>query len=147
MALPFLHAAGQDGLFAADRLQTVNNGRWTHRPRTKADDMDAVPPKERRTVTRSPGDTISPVRLCLEEGDIVASVQDISITGVGILTRQLLEPGTSFVLKPGKPGRRLSPALKAEVRHTRKYNKDEGEYLVGCRFSRLLTTEDYMAFG
>lgn len=109
--------------------------------------MDAVPPKERRTVTRSPGDTISPVRLCLEAGDIVASVQNISIKGISILTHQRLEPGTWFVLKPAKPGRCLSPELKAEVRHTRKCDKEEEEYLVGCRFFRLLTVEDYMALG
>ena len=107
--------------------------------------MDAINPKERRTVTRKPGNTIQPVRLLLGEGEIVARVQDISVAGIGILTRQRLESGTWLVLESAESSRCLSPELKAEVRHTRKGDK-EG-YLVGCRFSRLLTMEDVMALG
>jgi len=109
--------------------------------------MDAITPKERRAVTRNPGNTIEPVRLCLEGDEIVARVQDISVTGIGILTRQRLEPGTWLVLEPAEPSRCLSPELRAEVRHTRKCDKEEEDYLVGCRFSRLLTMEDVMALG
>lgn len=109
--------------------------------------MDAVTPKERRGVARSPGNTIEPVRLRLKGGEIVARVQDISVAGVGILTRRRLEPGTWLVLETAGPSRCSSPELKAEVRHTRKCDKEEEEYLVGCRFSRLLTAEDVMALG
>ena len=107
--------------------------------------MDAINPKERRTVKRNPGNTIEPVRLRLEEGEIVARVQNISIAGIGVLTRQHLEPGTWLLLEPAQPSRGLSPEVRAEVRHTRKCDKED--YLVGCRFSRLLTAEDVMALG
>lgn len=106
--------------------------------------MDAINPKECRTATRKPGNTIEPVRLRLEEGEIVAKVQDISIAGIGILTRQHLEPGTWVVLEPAEPNRGLRPELRAEVRHTTKLDK---EYLVGCRFARFLTADDVMALG
>ena len=107
--------------------------------------MDAINPNERRTITRNPGNTIKPVRLRLEESEIVAIVQDISVAGIGILTRQRLEPGTWFVLEPADPSRCLSPELWVEVRHMRKCDNDE--YLIGCRFSRFMMMEDVTALG
>jgi hypothetical protein len=107
--------------------------------------MDASQPKQRRTVTRNLANTIEPVRLRLEEGETVARVQDISIAGIAILTRQHLEPGTWLVLEPAGPSRCLSAEIRAEVRYTRRCEKEH--YLVGCRFSRLLTVEDVMALG
>jgi len=107
--------------------------------------MDAINPMERRTVKRHPGNTIEPVRLRIKEGEIGARVKDISIIGIGILTRQRLEPGTWLVLEPAEPSRCLSPELRAEVRHMRKCAEEE--YLVGCRFSRPLLMEDMMALG
>jgi hypothetical protein len=106
--------------------------------------MDAINPKERRGATRNPGNSIGPVRLRLDEGEIVARVQDISVEGIGILTRRRLEPETWLVLEPAEANRGLCPELRAEVRHTTKLDK---EYLVGCRFVRFLTTDDLMALG
>jgi Flp pilus assembly pilin Flp len=106
--------------------------------------MDGINPKERRTATRNPGVTIEPVRLRIDEYEIVAIVQDISVEGIGILTRQPLEPGTWLVLEPAEPNRGLLPELRAEVRHTTKLDK---VYLIGCRFARFLTTEDVMTLG
>ena len=107
--------------------------------------MDEIDPKERRTVIRRPGDTFGPVRLRLEGGELIAKVQDVSVLGIGILAHQRLEPGTWLVLEPAQPRRSLSPELKAEVRYTRKSDKED--YLVGCRFSRLLTINDMKALG
>ena len=107
--------------------------------------MDAINFSERRTVIRRPGNTIAPVRIRLDKGEFVAKVHDISIVGIGILTRQSLEPGTWLVLEPAEPSRCLSPELRAEVRHIKKC--DEEDYLVGCRFSRPLLMEDIMALG
>jgi len=106
--------------------------------------MDAINPQERRASTRKPGNTIEPVRLRLGDGEMVAKVQDISVTGIGILTPQRLEPGTWLALEPAEPGRGLRPELRAEVRHTTKLDKG---YLAGCRFARFLTVEDMMALG
>jgi hypothetical protein len=110
----------------------------------KEDDMDAISPMERRSLLRNPGHTIEPVRVRMEEVEIVARVQDISVAGIGFLTRQRLEPGTWLVLEPAELNQGLTPELRAEVRHTTQWDK---EYLVGCRFSRFLTTDDAMALG
>lgn len=108
--------------------------------------MDAINPKERRSVTRQSGNTVEPVRLRFDKGgEIVARIQDISIAGIGIRTSQRLEPGTWLVLELADPSRCLSPELRAEVRHTEKCDTDDN--LVGCRFSRFLTTEDVMVLG
>jgi hypothetical protein len=106
--------------------------------------MDAINPTEGRTVNRHLGNTIEPVRLRLEGGEIVARVLDISVAGIGILTCQRLELGTWLVLEPADPNRGLRPELRAEVRHTTKL---DAEYLVGCRFERLLTADDVVALG
>ncbi len=105
--------------------------------------MDAITPKNRRTIARFPRDAA--IRLSFEGGEIEATVRDISVTGMGVLTLRQFEPGTWLVVEPADPARCFSPELKAEVQHTTRSDK-EG-YLVGCRFSRLLTIEDVMAFG
>lgn len=107
--------------------------------------MDEINPADRRTVTRHPGHSIEPVRLRLDDGEFVARVHDISIVGIGIRTRRRLEAGTWFVLEPAEPGRRLSPELRAEVRHSKKCAEED--YLVGCHFSRPLSMEDMVALG
>jgi hypothetical protein len=106
--------------------------------------MDAIIPKQRRTATRNPGNTFGSVRLLLEEGEIVATIQDISVAGIGILTCQRLEPGTWLVLQSADRNRGMPSELRAEIRHATQLDK---MYLVGCRFARFLTTEDVMAFG
>jgi hypothetical protein len=107
--------------------------------------MDALNPEERRSLTRNSGDTIKSVRLRLEEGEIVARAQNISVAGISLLIRKRLEPGTWLVLEPAEPSRCLSPELRAEVIYSRKGDKED--YLVGCRFSRFLTMEDVKALG
>ena len=107
--------------------------------------MDAINLKERRTLARKPGNTIEPVRLHFDGGETVSRVQDISLEGISILTTLCLEPGTWLVLEPAEPRRRLSPELRAEVRHTELCGNEE--YLVGCRFSRFLMIDDVMALG
>jgi len=127
--------------FVSDnRLTTTNTDM------TKEGDMGAITPNERRTVTRHAGNTIDPVRLRLDEGEPVpATVQDISIAGVGLVTRQHLDPGTWLVLETAKQLRISMPEIRAEVRHTRKWQEEE--YLVGCCFDRYLTADDLMALG
>jgi PilZ domain len=106
--------------------------------------MHALNFNERRIATRQSGNTIDPVRVHFEKGEIVAIVHDISVAGIGILTRQRLEAGTWLVLEPSGLALGLRPKLRAEVRHT--VELDDG-YLVGCCFARLLTVQDVMALG
>jgi hypothetical protein len=107
--------------------------------------MDEINPKERRTVIRKPGDTIDPIRLRLEADEVIARVQDISVLGIGLLTRRRLEPGTWLVLEPAKSSRTLTTELRAEVRHSRKGHSED--FFVGCQFSRHLTPDDMMVLG
>ena len=109
--------------------------------------MDAILPDERRAVSRHPRDLAEPIQLHLEEKEceFVATVRDISIVGMGILTQQQLEPGMWLVLKPAEPRRTFAQEVRAEVRHTTNWAKDG--YRVGCRFARLLTMDDLSAFG
>lgn len=106
--------------------------------------MDAFTHADRRAVSRLPGNTIEPIRVRLDGGETVASVQDISIAGIGIVLGERVEPGTWLVLEPGKPTAHLSSELRAEVRRT---TKRDGDYLIGCRFSRYLTIDDLMTLG
>src|SRR6478672_3801759 len=100
--------------------------------------MKPVLAQQRRVVARKPGDTVRPVRLSApgHEASIVATVRDISVTGIGILSPQPLKLGTWFVLEPSLADKRLDPELKVEVRHSTRHQSD---YVTGCRFSRLLT--------
>jgi hypothetical protein len=102
-------------------------------------------PNERRILLRRSGDTIRAIRLRFEAEEVLAKVQDISIAGAGILTNRRLMPGTSLKLEPAHLNRRVSPALRLEVLHTRK--RDKANYVIGCRFSRLLTVDDVVALG
>jgi hypothetical protein len=100
---------------------------------------------ERRAIKRMPGDTIGPIRFFREPGGIpeAASVWDVSIKGIGLVTEQRLEPGTSLTI-PLKTDKEL-PELKAHVKHARKL--PPGKWLLGCDFSRFLTSDDILAMG
>lgn len=109
--------------------------------------------KDRRIVARHPGTTIGAVRLRLNTGEALGSVVDISITGLAVLVKQPLKTGASFlplksgtcfVLEPSNPENRLSSELRAEICHS---SIHDSEYLIGCRFQRLLTTDDILSLG
>jgi hypothetical protein len=68
----------------------INREERTCLPLAKEEEMDAIKPKERRTLTRTSEDTIEPVRLRLEEGAIVAKVQDITVAGFSVWAIDLI---------------------------------------------------------
>lgn len=107
--------------------------------------MDEHNPENRRMLVRRPGNTIATLRLRGGATELVAEVHDISILGIGILASHHIAPGTSLVLEPAESIQKLRPELRAEVRHATTWQ--HGKYLIGCRFSRLLTTTDALALG
>ena len=88
--------------------------------------MDVMTPKERRTLSRLPKNESIRLRFEMNEGGFSATVRDISLYGMGILTQHQFEPGTWLVVEPVEPRRHFSPELRAEVRHSTK--SDQGGY-------------------
>jgi len=104
--------------------------------------MEAITSKERRALLRHPGDTIGRIRLRLHNDEFIATVQDITVSGIGILVTQQLQPGDCIVLEPISSTDSWSKELTAEIRHATKVAE---KYLVGCRLSRYLTARDMMS--
>lgn len=102
--------------------------------------MDGALPCERRSLSRRPGNTIGPLQVKADGTAISAKVWDISIQGVGLLVDRQFEPGMPLTVLPGQSGRPLFENLVAHVRHARQLSK--ANWLLGCRFSRILTTND-----
>jgi hypothetical protein len=111
--------------------------------------MDANPTiaSEQRLVPRFPGETVGPLQLSADPAGttLTVNVRDISILGMGVVTRQTFPTGTFLRVKVGPGGAPLPDDLKAEVQHSTRLSAEC--YLVGCRFSRRLTVEDILAMG
>ena len=71
-------------------------------------------------------------------------MRDFSVLGVGLLAEQTLPVGTTLFIEAGRFGKPLPP-LAAEVRHATQLSN--GEWLLGCRFTRHLTLSDLDQLG
>ncbi len=70
----------------------------------------------------------------------MARIQDICRQGVRLLFKQRFEPGTLLRLEmPGKP-QETTLLVQARVIHVVAY--PDGNFGLGCAFSRLLTDEE-----
>jgi hypothetical protein len=109
--------------------------------------LETRPPKEHRAVLRVPGDTVGPLQLRSEPMALSfsANVRDVSIQGIGLFGEQAFVLGTSFVVESGPSGKGLPMALTAQLRHATML--PDGRWLLGCRFSRHLTIEDFERLG
>jgi PilZ domain len=107
--------------------------------------VEASPFNELRSVQRNPGDTIGPLQLRAESLSLMASVRDISIQGIGLVATQSFDSGTSFMIEAGPSGKSLPAELKTTVRHARML--EDGKWLLGCSFSRILTMKDFDVLG
>ena len=96
---------------------------------------------------RVPGDTVGPLKLRVEPMALSFStnVRDVSIQGMGLIADQAFVLGTSFVVESGPSGIALPMELTAHLRHATML--PDGRWLLGCRFSRHLTTEDFERLG
>lgn len=102
--------------------------------------------KNRRAVERRPGHTIGALILQSGVGEppFAARARDISIAGIGLLTRRRIEPGTTLLVRRSEPEHEAR-AMPVQVRYAQELLADE--WLLGCRFVRHLTTEDLLALG
>jgi hypothetical protein len=102
--------------------------------------------KNVRLVPRLPGDTLGPLRLTTRSSDtFTADVHDISILGAGLIGDCEYPAGSSFVVEAGPRGKKLADVLSAELRHATQ--RADGRWLLGCSFSRPLTTGDVEVLG
>ncbi len=99
-------------------------------------------PGERRSLPRFHLDEPWSVILVEEAAcpGLEAAVWDMTIQGAGLVGQRPYAPGTRLTVR----GRARRPAsahqLGAVVRHSRPL--PDGQWLIGCQFSRLLTVED-----
>ena len=109
--------------------------------------LEVSPTKEQRAVPRVPGDTFGPLQLRAEPMamSFSANVRDVSIQGIGLFGEQAFAVGTSFVVKSGPNGIAPPIELTAQLRHATMLA--DGRWLLGCRFSRHLTIEDFERLG
>jgi hypothetical protein len=102
---------------------------------------------DQRRLARLGGDTIGPLALRVKTigVSVSANVRDISIHGIGLLAKEPFATGTAFLIETGPPGKTLATELSVELRHATKL--PDGDWLLGCTFSRPLTTEDFAILG
>jgi hypothetical protein len=110
--------------------------------------MDEMQHSECRAVVRNRDQTISPVRVRVESTglEFSARVRDFSITGIGLVATCHVEPGTSIAInRQTAIAWRPKMRLPSQVRHATKLA--EGDWLLGCSFSRFLTVDDVEELG
>jgi hypothetical protein len=109
--------------------------------------LESSPSNEHRAVPRVPGDTVGPLQLRAEPmaQSFSAHVWDVSIQGIGLIGERSFILGTTFVVETGPSGNHLPLELMAHLRHVTLL--PDGRWLLGCRFSRHLTTDDFERLG
>jgi hypothetical protein len=75
----------------------------------------------------------------------LATVRDVSIQGIGLIAKQPFVSGSAFVIEAGPSGKGLPMKLTATVRHAT--TLPDGQWLLGCIFSRQLTMDDIDVLG
>jgi hypothetical protein len=90
-----------------------------------------------------PGDTVGPLQVREDPSGsaLVADVRDISIQGIGLLIDRSLRAGTSLLIVGGPSGNAHDIQLTAAVCHATLL--ENGRWLIGCIFPRLLTADDF----
>ena len=109
--------------------------------------MATSPLAEHRGIRRIAGDTVGPLQLRSEATSMLflAEVRDVSIQGIGLLAPQPFVQGTPLVIEAGPKGNGLATKLIATVRHFALM--PDGRWLLGCMFSRPLTSDDFDVLG
>ena len=99
---------------------------------------------ERRAVARHlKGLAIIEFAFGVQRANYLAQLHDLSVLGIGLWGKQKLEPGTNIeILLPQTTWSRAA-VLPAQVRHATE--KADGIWILGCKFSRLVTPEDFKA--
>ena len=79
----------------------------------------------------------------VQQENYVAGMHDLSVLGIGLWGKQKLDPGTTIEIVLPQTKWSRAAVLPAEVRHATK--KPDGIWILGCKFSRLVTPEDIQA--
>jgi PilZ domain len=69
-----------------------------------------------------------------------ATIRDVSATGIGLRIQQPIKPGTVLIITLQTLDQRFSRPLPVRVMHAAM--QAEGDWLVGCRFVRVLSVHD-----
>jgi hypothetical protein len=72
-----------------------------------------------------------------------AWIRDVSLRGVGLLLSRKFEPDTLLIIEVRSTQRRLLLPLTARVVHSSR--QPEGDWLIGCLFTRELNSEELHA--
>jgi hypothetical protein len=108
----------------------------------EVDAPSAAPELERRRATRYPC-SLQPAWRVLgsRAGDSwMAVVRDISTTGISMVIKYQIKPGTVLVIRLQSTNRRLSRPLPVRVMHATA--QTGGHWLIGCDFVRRLSDND-----
>jgi hypothetical protein len=102
-------------------------------------DGSPVTPDERREAERFLPEPSSICRVVSDVQDEVAraTVRDLSATGIGLLVRKPIKPGSVLILNLEVRECRLPRPLPVRVMHAAP--AAEGNWLVGCQFVRRLS--------
>jgi hypothetical protein len=94
----------------------------------------------KRLLPRSTGNTFGPLRLKSAAESFTAAVHDFNVLGIGLIGEANYAVGSCFIVEEGP--KRIKPLqpLTAELRHATPL--ESGKWLLGCQFSRPLTTDD-----
>jgi hypothetical protein len=76
---------------------------------------------------------------------VIASLLDLSVLGMGILSHQYFSVGTLLNIHVPATFQKAASFLPAEVRHASAHF--EGLWLLGCALLRTLTIDDVAAMG
>lgn len=72
---------------------------------------------------------------------ILARVRDVSVLGVAFLTSERIAPGDVVTARTESDGTPFE--IPAEVRHASPLG--EGQWLIGCRFTRMLSMDEILS--
>jgi PilZ domain len=104
---------------------------------------DASSPLNRRQIKRHPRFESS-VTFTASTGDVVvASLLDLSVIGMGILSHQYFSVGTQLNIHVPATFQKITNFLPAVVRHATV--QAEGNWVLGCALLRFLTVDEISA--
>jgi hypothetical protein len=114
-------------------------------PRSSLEPVEQAPPIDRRGSERhalEPGSAWLAVRDDRPDQP-PAPVRDISMTGLALVLREPLRPGSVLVVSLQNEQKRLARLLPVRVMHATQASTDE--WVVGCQFVRRLTFPELQA--
>jgi hypothetical protein len=76
---------------------------------------------------------------------VVGNIRDISVLGIGILSRRHFAPGTTLAIHVTAFGGRPLTYLSAMVKHCAAL--EDGKWLLGCSLQRPLEIDEILAIG